>query len=81
MNRAGFTDQWHRKILQRNREISSRVLSALSFKKSREWTAKRCEDWLSLLQKLSERGFLDDPEGIWNLDESGFRLAELYDRV
>ncbi|GAU87348.1 hypothetical protein RvY_00215 [Ramazzottius varieornatus] len=38
-------------------------------------------EWISLLQKLSNDGFLDDPNGIWNLDESGFRLAELYYKV
>ncbi|GAV08458.1 hypothetical protein RvY_18142 [Ramazzottius varieornatus] len=66
MNWAKFTDRWHRNFLRRNRGVSVRVLSALSFKKSREWTAQRCEEWISLLQKLNE---------------SGFRLAELYDKV
>ncbi|GAV03708.1 hypothetical protein RvY_14097 [Ramazzottius varieornatus] len=70
-----------RKFLRRNREVSLRILSALSFKKSREWTAARCQEWISLLQNLSDEGFLDNPSGIWNLDESGFRLAELYDRI
>ncbi|GAU95613.1 hypothetical protein RvY_07203 [Ramazzottius varieornatus] len=78
MNRAKFTDRWHRKFLVRSREISLRILSALSFKKSREWTFRRCKEWILLLQKLSIDGFLVDAEGIWNLDESGFRLAELY---
>ncbi|GAU91619.1 hypothetical protein RvY_03842 [Ramazzottius varieornatus] len=80
MNEAKFTDRWHRKFLRRNREISSRILSAVSFKKSRELTRARCEHWISLLQKLSDNGFLDDADGIWNLDESGFRLTELFDK-
>ncbi|GAU91583.1 hypothetical protein RvY_03810 [Ramazzottius varieornatus] len=81
MDWAKFTNQWYRKFLRRNREVSLRMLSALSFKKCPEWTAARCEEWISLLQNLSDEGFLDNPSGIWNLDESGFRLAELYDRV
>ncbi|GAV01848.1 hypothetical protein RvY_12492 [Ramazzottius varieornatus] len=81
MDWAKFTNQWHQKFLRTNREASLRILSALSFKKSREWTAARCEEWISLIQNLSDEGFLDNPSGIWNLDESEFRLAELNDRV
>ncbi|GAV05115.1 hypothetical protein RvY_15291 [Ramazzottius varieornatus] len=81
MDEAKFTDRWHQKFLCRNREISLRTLSALSFTKSREWTKRRCEEWNSLLQELGDEGFFDNPEEIWNLDESGFKLAELYDRV
>ncbi|GAU94878.1 hypothetical protein RvY_06582 [Ramazzottius varieornatus] len=62
MDEAKFTDRWHQKSLCRNREISLRILSALSFKKSREWTKTRCEEWISLLQKLGDEGFLDNPE-------------------
>ena len=61
--------------------MSLRVISALSFKKSREWTFDRCEEWIKILQGLYDRGFMSNPNGIWNLDESGFQLAEMYDRV
>ncbi|GAU89220.1 hypothetical protein RvY_01797 [Ramazzottius varieornatus] len=64
MNGAKFADRWHRNFLRRNREISLRMLSALNFKKSREWTAARYEEWISLLQKLKDDAFLDNPDGI-----------------
>ena len=81
MNESKFSNRWHRGYLKRHKQISLRVVSALSFKKSREWTSERCEEWIKILQDLFDRGFLSAPEGIWNLDESGFQLAEMYDKA
>ena len=36
---------------------------------------------MHLLEKLDELGYLSDANGIWNLDESPFKLAELHDVV
>lgn len=81
IDEAKFGNRWHRGLLRQHPDISVRVISATSFKKAREWTKDRCEGWIGNLQNLADRGFLDDPNGIWNLDESGFQLAQMYDKV
>ncbi|GAU92014.1 hypothetical protein RvY_04164 [Ramazzottius varieornatus] len=81
IDEAKFGNRWHRGLLRRHSDISVRVISATSFKKAREWTKNRCEGWIAKLHSLGDRRFLDDPNGIWNLDESGFQLAQIYDKV
>ncbi|GAU92628.1 hypothetical protein RvY_04683 [Ramazzottius varieornatus] len=81
IDEAKFGNRWHRGLLRRHPDISVRVISATSFKKAREWTKDRCEGWIANLQSLGDRGSLDDPNGIWNLDESSFQLARIYDKV
>ena len=58
-----------------------RITHASNRKKDREWTAERCEEYISKLDDLYERGFLSKPEQVWNLDETAFSTAELFDRV
>ena len=45
------------------------------------WNAPLAEQYIQLLTGLYLKGFLDDPDGIGNLDESGFKLGEPYVRV
>ncbi|GAV06360.1 hypothetical protein RvY_16369 [Ramazzottius varieornatus] len=75
-----FGSRWHRDLLGRHKEVALRTLCAVSMKKSREWTRDRCEGWIKLLQEYADDGYLSNPNGVWNLDESGFKLAEMYDK-
>ncbi|GAV03904.1 hypothetical protein RvY_14269 [Ramazzottius varieornatus] len=75
-----FGSRWHRDLLGRHKEVSLRTLCAVSMKKSREWTRDRCEGWIKLLQEYDDDGYLSNPDGTWNLDESGFKVAEMYDK-
>ncbi|GAV00362.1 hypothetical protein RvY_11224 [Ramazzottius varieornatus] len=49
--------------------------------KRTEWTVERCEEYISKLQDLHVRGFLERPEQVWNLDETAFTTSEMYGRV
>ena len=62
-------------------ELSMRITHASNRKKDREWTVGRCEEYIVKLDDLHERGFLSKPEQVWNLDETAFTTAELFDRV
>ena len=44
-------------------------------KKAREWNMENSEAWIGLLQRLNDEGFLNDPKGIINLDESPFMMG------
>ena len=41
--------------------------------------AEKITHWMHLLEKLDELGYLSDANGVWNLNESPFKLTELYD--
>lgn len=53
----------------------------MSRKNGTEWTIELAEQWIARLAKLHGEGYLDDPSGLWNLDESAFHLAEVWKRV
>ncbi|GAU94358.1 hypothetical protein RvY_06147 [Ramazzottius varieornatus] len=59
-----------------------RITHASNRKKDREWTHELAEKYISKLTEfLYDRGFLEEPEQVWNLDESAFNTAEIFDRV
>ena len=58
-----------------------RISYASNRKKDREWTTELCEEYIFKLQDLHQRGFLDSPEQVCNLDETAFCTTELFDRV
>ncbi|GAU99357.1 hypothetical protein RvY_10374 [Ramazzottius varieornatus] len=74
-------DSFFRRFLKRHPEISLRVTHSSSRKKNREWTTERCEEYISKLQDLHDRGFLDRPVQVWNLDGTAFSTSEMFDRV
>ncbi|XP_055344218.1 uncharacterized protein LOC129592252 [Paramacrobiotus metropolitanus] len=78
---ATFSHAWLDRFLKRNPEISYRVTHGVNRKKCREWTAETCQGWVTLLSELHIDGWLDDANGIWNLDESAFSTAEKVDFV
>ncbi len=76
-----FSDRWHAGFLKRHRNIAIRVTFANNRKKAREWNNQRCNEWINLLEGLTEGGGFNDPAGIWNADETGMPLGEVYDKV
>ncbi|XP_055349042.1 uncharacterized protein LOC129595932 [Paramacrobiotus metropolitanus] len=79
--KARMTDTWHRAFLHRHPEISIRITHARDRKKAREWTVENCTEWVTTLSELHAFGYLSDPRGLFNLDESGFTLAEKVKKV
>ncbi|XP_055349060.1 uncharacterized protein LOC129595950 [Paramacrobiotus metropolitanus] len=71
-----FTEDWHYGFLKRHPEIKKRISHSANRKKSREWTVKNRQGWLKKLSELHMSGYLSDPRGIWNFDESAFQVAE-----
>lgn len=47
----------------------------------KDWTIDIAEKWIDILQTLDKDGYLSNPHGIWNLDETGFSLGEMWRRV
>ncbi|GAV07531.1 hypothetical protein RvY_17356 [Ramazzottius varieornatus] len=81
-NRLAFNDQHFRRFLQRHPTLSIRVTHANNRKNDREWTHELADRYISkLTELLFQRGFLDEPEQVWNLDESAFNTAQMFDRV
>ncbi|GAU91851.1 hypothetical protein RvY_04030 [Ramazzottius varieornatus] len=76
-----FDDKYLRRFLKRHAELSIRVTHASNRKKAREWTTERCEEYIAKLQKLHDEGYFERAEQVWNLDETAFDTAEMYDRV
>ena len=66
---------WLRGFLPRNLSIVPRLTSNLDRKKAAEWTEEKCDSYIELLTLLHDRGYLDDPRRILNLDESSFMLG------
>ncbi|GAU99680.1 hypothetical protein RvY_10641 [Ramazzottius varieornatus] len=81
-NRHAFNDQHSCRFLQRHPTLSIRVTHANNRKKDRDWTHELADKYISkLTELLFHRAFLDEPEQVWNLDESVFNTAEMFDRV
>jgi len=76
-----FSDTWHRAFLRRHPRLSQRIAQLQSRSKSRQWTDELCLAYIELLSSLSDRGFLENPDAIWNLDESGFAFGGKYRTV
>lgn len=77
-----FNNQHFRRFLKRHPNLSMRITHASNRKKDREWTHELAEKYISeLTEFLYDRGFLEEPEQVWNLDESDFNTAEMFDRV
>ena len=70
-----MSDHWLRGFLHSHPSIVPRLTSNLDRKKTAEWTEDKCDGYIDLLTSLDERGYLDDPRGIFNLDESSFILG------
>ncbi|GAV09127.1 hypothetical protein RvY_18721 [Ramazzottius varieornatus] len=82
LKHTAFNDQHVRRFLQRHPTLSIRVTHANNRKKDREWTHELADKYISkLTELLFHRGFLDEPEQVWNLNESAFNPAEMFDRV
>ncbi|GAV08482.1 hypothetical protein RvY_18165 [Ramazzottius varieornatus] len=82
LEHTAFNDQHFRRFLQRHSTLSIRVTHANNRKKDREWTHELADKYISkLTELLFHRGFLDEPEQVWNLDESAYNTAEMFDRV
>ena len=81
LSQTKFSPQWHRDFLGRHKQLSVRATSAKSRKKSEEWNQEKCDAWIILLTTLHEDGFLTDPDGIVNVDESPFPTGETHDKV
>ena len=66
--------------MHRHPEISVRKATAKSAKRLKNMAAK-INHWIKLLEHLEKAGYLQDASGIWNFDESPFKLAELNETV
>jgi len=64
-----------------SRRPSRRTTQAQNVKKLKEWTPENAKLWISVLQGLQDDGYLDDPRGILNFDESGFKLAVMISKT
>ncbi|GAU90271.1 hypothetical protein RvY_02709 [Ramazzottius varieornatus] len=62
-------------------EMGIAKASNVDRKKAREWTVEGAESWIELLGGLNDQGYLSNPKGIINLDESGFVLGFERERV
>lgn len=69
--------KWFRGFRLRHPRISERVTEAKNIKKIKEWTNDTAKEYIKLLQSLMDDGYLNDPAGIFNYDESPFKLAVL----
>ena len=74
-------DHWYANFLKRHPVVSKRITHAKNRTKMKDWTPEIAEKWIKILQELADGGRLDDPAGLWNLDESGFFLGEIWNRV
>ena len=66
--------------MNRHPEISVRKATAKSAKKLKN-LAEKINHWIKLLEELDKLGYLRDPDGVWNFDESPFKLTELNEVV
>ena len=72
---AKFSDKWHRDFLKRNSRLTKRSSDKRDRKKAREWKVESAEAYIEILEELRQEGYLVDPKGIINLDESPFILG------
>jgi len=72
---------WCTGFMKRHPRLSRRTTQAQNVKKLKEWTPENAKLWISVLQGLQDDGYLDDPRGILNFDESGFKLAVMISKT
>ena len=72
---------WYTGFRKRHPRLSRRTTQAQNVKKLKEWTPENAKLWISVLQGLQDDGYLDDPRGILNFDESGFKLAVMISKT
>ena len=72
---------WHRNFLRRHKEIPVRITSANCREKAQAWTDEKSPSWTATLEGVANDGFLSDADGIINIDKSGFKTEEVYDKV
>ena len=61
--------------MKRHPKLTRRKSDKRDRKKAREWKAESAEAYLEILGELRSDGYLLDPKGIINLDESPFILG------
>ena len=77
---ATFSRKWGTWFLCRHPEVSLRKATAKSVKKLKN-LAEKISHWIDLLQQLEKLGYLSNAEGVWNFDESPFKMAEFHEIV
>ena len=81
LKNTSVNDKWLSRFMERSGNLSVRETHASNRKKDREWNTERCEEYIGKLQKLYDEGSLLKAEQCWNLDETAFNTAELFDKV
>jgi hypothetical protein len=81
LNLSTLSRKWYRNFPRRHPIVSERITQAVNVKKLKEWSMENADQYISLLQTLKDDGYLEDPAGIWNFDESGFKLAVLISKT
>ncbi|GAV01142.1 hypothetical protein RvY_11897 [Ramazzottius varieornatus] len=74
-------DQHFQRFIKRHPQLSLRITHANNRKKERKWTHELADRYIAKLMELHNEGFLDEPDQVWNLEESAFNTAEMFDRV
>ena len=69
-----MSDKWLKGFLKRNPRVVLRLASNLDRKKALQWSTENCEGYIEQLASLEQRGYSSDPRGIFNMDESSFKL-------
>ena len=77
---ARFSYRWQQQFLKRHPHLSKQKKTAKKVGKLRDQKEKLLHR-AQLLSHIQEWGYLQDPTGIYNFDESPFKLAELHDVV
>ena len=67
-------------FLRRHPEISKRKATAKNVAKLKN-AKEKIEHWAQQLASVKKFGYFDDPSGIYNFDETPYKLAELHDVV
>ena len=65
--------RWLKRFCKRHEGLSVRKRNGKSITEDRKFSVKVAEGYISRLQKLKTRGFLEDPHLIFNADESAFK--------
>ncbi|GAV02971.1 hypothetical protein RvY_13466 [Ramazzottius varieornatus] len=81
LKNTSVNDKYVQRFLSRHSDLSLRITHSSNRKKDREWTVERFEEYISKLQALRVRGFLERPVQVWNLEETAFTTSEMYDSV
>ena len=66
---------WLSRFLTRHSDVSVRKRTSKSIAQEQKFSIEKAQKYNSILWQLSDKGFLDDPRRILNLDESGFQLG------